>query len=273
MLMGDHFIPSLDRRSGRHILNHMSASGTPLPSHVPTATQVPTPVPVMAAASPPAGNAPTAVAPASHGPSGNPGGGTSPKSDFMAAEEIKSILGSREKPEQARILRWVTESLGIALVPSASPSHLTTGQVAATDTPTPLAGQHHVVATRAANIKSFTDIKQPKSDMQFAAVVAYYYAFEAPEEQRKESITGSDLNEAARHSGRKRYSNPGVPLNNAMAQGYLDRAGSGQFRLNAVGENLVAMALPGSPGDGSQNGARRAKKKQIKKTSRKPKAS
>lgn len=35
----------------------------------------------------------------------------SPKSDFLAAEDIKEILAGREKAEQERIVRWVSESL------------------------------------------------------------------------------------------------------------------------------------------------------------------
>jgi hypothetical protein len=35
------------------------------------------------------------------------------KSDFMAAEEIKAILNGRDKNEQERIIRWVSESLGL----------------------------------------------------------------------------------------------------------------------------------------------------------------
>jgi len=53
-------------------------------------------------------------------------------------------------------------------------------------------------------------------------------------------------------------------LNNAVALGYLDRAGRGEFKLNAVGENLVAMTLPGSGADangGKPRRSRRAKRK------------
>ncbi len=37
------------------------------------------------------------------------------KSDFLAAEEIKGILDGREKTEQERIIRWVSESLDLAI--------------------------------------------------------------------------------------------------------------------------------------------------------------
>jgi hypothetical protein len=85
-----------------------------------------------------------------------------------------------------------------------------------------------------------------KSDIQFATVAAYYYRFEAPLSDRKETIDADDLKNAARLANWRRFSKPYVPLNNARMQGYLDRAGGGAFRINAVGENLVAMTLPGT---------------------------
>jgi len=90
------------------------------------------------------------------------------------------------------------------------------------------------------------DSKNPKSDNQFAAVVAYYYAFEAPVDQRLDSISADTLREASRLAQRKRLATPLVTLNHAKNRGYLDIAERGQYRINSVGENLVAMALPSS---------------------------
>jgi hypothetical protein len=76
--------------------------------------------------------------------------------------------------------------------------------------------------------------------------VAYFYRFEAPPAERRDSITGEILQEAARLAGRKRLTHPRVTLNNAKAAGYLDGAAPGEFTINSVGENLVAMTLPGA---------------------------
>ena len=81
--------------------------------------------------------------------------------------------------------------------------------------------------------------------MQFAAVVAYYYRFEAPSDESLESISPEVLQNAARLANRHRLSRPRQTLLNAKAQGYLDLAERGQYRINSVGENLVAMTLPG----------------------------
>jgi hypothetical protein len=93
----------------------------------------------------------------------------------MAAEEIKAILQGREKVEQERIVRWVTESLGLVTMPVAATGHAM---------PTPPSSSphtgHHMssAAAHAKDIKVFVDEKKPKSDMQFATVVAYYHSFE-----------------------------------------------------------------------------------------------
>jgi hypothetical protein len=114
-------------------------------------------------------------------------------------------------------------------------------------------------------MKTFVATKAPKSDVQFAATVAYYYRFEAPAASRRETIDGDTLQEAARLAGRSRLGNPRATLSNAKTLGYLDGNAPGEFSINSVGENLVAMTLPGTPeGGGKANRikkTRRAKKK------------
>jgi hypothetical protein len=178
----------------------------------------------------------------------------------MAAEEIKGILQGRDKTEQERIVRWVTESLGLAAVTAVASAHpaptpalslVYPGQPAS---PTPAGAK---------NIKSFVGERKPKSDMQFAAVAAYYHRFEAPD--RRDTVTADDLQEASRLARGYGFKRPLVTLNNAVRQGYFDRAGRGEFKLNAVGENLVAMALPGTGGDLTGNTTRRPGRKQARK--------
>jgi hypothetical protein len=133
----------------------------------------------------------------------------------------------------------------------------------------------HDGVARPKDIKSFFLEKQPKSDNQFVAVVAYFYRFLAPETERKDSITSADLQNAARLCRGAGLRQPSNAMNMAVCQGYLDRAGRGAYKINAVGENLVAMTLPG--GGGEANGQRAAKGKHRrllkKKRAKKPKAS
>lgn len=163
---------------------------------------------------------------------------TQPQSDdFDIGKAIFDQLKGLSPERQQRIMRWVAEALGFP--------------VGASNTQTmPIESQRFEpkptssIRETTVDIKSFVTSKAPKSDNQFAVVVAYYYRFEASPNNRRDSITGVILQEAARLSGRKRLSNPSKTLNNAKAIGYLDSVTSGEFSINSVGENLVAMTLP-----------------------------
>jgi len=190
---------------------------------------------------------------------------TTSRSDFDTAKAIADHLKDLEKERQQRILRWVAESLSLDLSGTATDQR--TGE-----THTGSGGaisQHGNLQTnqrqqRPVDIKSFVDSKKPKSDVQFAAVVAYYYRFEASAEARRDSIDAQALQEAARLAGRRRPPKPLGTLNNAKTLGYLDSSERGQFRINSVGENLVAMTLPGTEAESSRNKARPTKPRKAK---------
>ena len=161
------------------------------------------------------------------------------ENDFDVAKKVADLLNPIGKERQQKILRWVAENFEVAI--AAAPA------AAAPDQPAGSQGRGQITPTpRATNIKSFVDAKNPKSDNQFAAVVAYYYAFEAPPDERRETITADLLRDAARLAQRKRLGTPSMTLAHAKSRGYLDAADRGQYRINSVGENLVAMALPSS---------------------------
>jgi hypothetical protein len=159
---------------------------------------------------------------------------TDQSDDLEAVRIIVAALQAFEEKDQERIIRWSREKLGLS-------AHV------ATNPPTPPAHTpsdiHH--ESRNTDIKTFVESKNPPNDVQFAATIAYYYRFEAPESERKETITSADLQEACRKSNRKRLNDPGTTLNNAHKLGLLDKGSErGNFGINSVGENLVAMTLP-----------------------------
>jgi hypothetical protein len=158
-------------------------------------------------------------------------------------DAVRTIVGTLEPfgPEdQERIIRWAQEKLGLQPTPQSALATATRPLTAE------LQKAESVPAGQASDIKTFVAEKNPTSDNQFAATVAYYYMFVAPESERKESVSGDDLQEACRLVGRKRLNKPGQTLINAHYAGLLDKAGDrGRYALNTVGENLVAMALPG----------------------------
>ena len=188
---------------------------------------------------------------------------TTTLSDFDVAKQVADQLTALDKDRQKRVLRWVAESLGLEVGPPRDGG----GESARTPALTP-PGTPTPSLSRSSDIKSFVESKSPKSDVQFAAVVAYYYRFEAPTADRKDTITADNLSDAARLASRRRPPNPGMTLTNAKNQGYLDSAERGQFRINSVGENLVAMTLPGgAPSERKQkriNGMRKPKSAKSK---------
>jgi hypothetical protein len=179
---------------------------------------------------------------------------------FDAAKSIVEALKGLDKPSQTLAMRFATETLGLQSAVMSQPP----AAVVSSSPPAPQPDLRG--ATHSTDIKQFTVHKAPKSDQQFAAVVAYYYRFEAPEAHRRDAIDKDALHKAARLAGRRDWNKKNwlSTLNNAKNSGYFDAAGSGQFQISSVGENLVAVALPG---DGSQQPPKRKanRKKRPKK--------
>jgi hypothetical protein len=195
--------------------------------------------------------------------------------EFDALKTISETLKPFKAEDQSRLLRWISEKLGLvnpaAVAGIQQPPAALGGGAAPAQLPTPPAASGTPGAT--VDIKSFVTQKQPKNDVQFAAVVAYYHRFEAPEV--KESITKDDLITACRLAGRDRPPAPQQTLRNALNAGLLDSAGAGNFSINTVGENLVAVTLPGDviSGGSSPNrrgrGGKKPAKRSVKKASKK----
>jgi hypothetical protein len=175
--------------------------------------------------------------------------------DFDIGKAIFDQLKELTPERQQRIIRWVSEALGV-------PASTITPQAP------PLVGVHnptipaHFVSAQETytDIKTFVASKSPKSDQQFAATVAYFYRFAAPPAERRDSIDSNALQEATRLAGRNRLASPITTLNNAKRSGYLDSLSPGDFTINTVGENLVAMTLPGSGEIQVQKTRKKAKK-------------
>lgn len=175
--------------------------------------------------------------------------------DFDTAKAVFEKLKDLPAERRQRILRWVAEGLGVALQSGPAPASAPAGPI------TPAAPPAHSPQLSITDIKTFVAAKAPKSDVQFAATVAYYYRFEAPPASRRQTIDGGTLQEAARLAARARLANPRATLNNAKALGYLDLSTPGEFSINSVGENLVAMTLPASSESGTKGKKAKNKKK------------
>jgi hypothetical protein len=188
---------------------------------------------------------------------------TTPKNDDLdAVRAVVDAIKDFKSDEQQRIFRWAAEKLGLpqpfGSTVHAAPTAAKSATSGATETiPAPPASPGS-----SSDIKSFMAAKRPSKDIQFAAAVAYYYRFEAVPADRKDAIDKDDLQEATRKAGRERFGSPLATLNNAHKLGLLDRgAEKGTFTINSVGENLVAMTLPGG---GNASSKRRERKQNSK---------
>lgn len=157
--------------------------------------------------------------------------------DLEAIKVIINTLENFEISDRQRILRWTLEKMNINIGVERAPQ--------STSTSITMSSENH--ETRGfQDIKTFISEKNPNSDNQFAACVAYYYKFQAPPELKKDEISSEVLQEACRLASRVRLGDPGKTLRNAMDGGLLNKGGErGYYSINTVGENLVAMALPG----------------------------
>jgi len=189
--------------------------------------------------------------------------------DLEAVRLVTTALGGFSPEDQERIIRWAREKLGLAPAPRNS---LET-RMPQSSSPVVLSRPSEVTEPTqpptAKDLKTFVAVKNPKSDVQFAATVAYFYRFEAPPEQRKNELDRNILQDACRLAGRERLKNPLMTLNNAKNMGLLDSGSeAGRFAVNTVGENLVAMTLPTQSGISAKG---KKPKKRTRKTARRKK--
>ncbi len=166
--------------------------------------------------------------------------------DYQAVKAVVETIEPFNSEDRERILRWAREKLGMLPAPlGADVDRRPPDGAGSTVPPTGHDSHRPNTPQHAADIKTFVAQKAPGSDSHFAAAVAFYHQFVAPEPARKSSIGKDDIIEACRNADRKRPASPAQVLVNAYHEGILDRSEKGQYRLNAVGENLVAMVLPG----------------------------
>ena len=112
------------------------------------------------------------------------------------------------------------------------------------------------------HILELKEQKNPRSANEMAALVAYYLGNVAPQAQQKSTINQNDIETYFKIGKYPLPKSVRMTLINAKTSGYLDSVSDGEYKLNAVGYNLVEHNLPGSrkasPGR-SQKGGKRNK--------------
>lgn len=133
-------------------------------------------------------------------------------------------------------LDFVMKRLGINIPKTAPVPHVHAPIPAHPAAPPPVAGT---------DIRSFADLKEPKTLNEKVAVVAFFLSQVAPAEERRDFITSDDIKPYFIQAGFELPTGPtNMTLTNAKNAGYLNAMERGQYRLNSVGHNLVAHKLP-----------------------------
>lgn len=175
--------------------------------------------------------------------------------EIAAIKEVLAALEPLDAGIRANVLDYVLKRLGIP-APAQGSSDSASAGLAPPPPAQPPGGAVH--------IKAFKEQKKPRSANEMAALVAYYLANVAPAAERKQTVSARDMETQFKIAGFPLPKAIRVTLQNARTAGYFDSAGEGEYRLNAVGHNLVVHNLP--RGDGSKVSA---PKRRRKKTPRK----
>lgn len=179
--------------------------------------------------------------------------------ELQAMRAVLHALVPLKREGRTRVLDYVLKRLGMVGEPpspaGASPN-LTHSVDAYVTTPTSEArGQSN-------DIRSLTKEKAPRSANEMAALVAYYLSELAPETYRKQSITANDIKTYFKQAQFRLPSSAKMTLVHAKNAGYLESVGTGQYRLNPVGYNLIVHGLP-TQASGKQGIPKKPRKKKA----------
>ena len=180
----------------------------------------------------------------------------------QAIDEAINALVPLDEGNRLTAIRAVCENLNIPLIEHEAVTSLSQQT---TSTPPYTPAQPPDIPQ---DIKSLKEQKQPTADTEMAAIVAYFLAEVAPQEERKGTINQEDLQTYFRQAHYPLPKVIRVTLPNAKRAGYFDSAPeAGEYKLNAVGYNLVAHNLPRAPGSTPKKST--TKKATTKKTTKK----
>jgi len=178
--------------------------------------------------------------------------------EIEAIKVMLAALAPLSEKARASVLDYVTRRLDLA--PPATPIP---GVGAGLTLPAPAPAG---AAASTIHIEEFKEQKHPRSANEMAAVVAFYLMNLAPQDQRKNTINQRDIETQFKIASFPLPQHVRATLPNAKNAGYFDLVGDGEYKLNAVGHNLVAHSMPrgASMGVAAVKGAKRPKGKRGK---------
>ena len=178
-------------------------------------------------------------------------------------EAIKAVLDALEPlTSEARVsvLDYAIKCLQIDLEP-VQKSDASRTWPASADPPPIKAKTAADLQTVPVHIKDLKEKKKPRSANEMAALVGYYLANEAVPTDRKENISEKNINTYFKIAEFPLPEKSRFTLSNAKAAGYLDAIGNGEYKLNAVGHNLIVHSMPRGKGGKAVPRRKAAKKK------------
>lgn len=182
-------------------------------------------------------------------------------SEIAAIKSVLEALSPLSPKARASVLEYIVKRLDLEL-PDIS-KRLGSAGSKTTD-----AGSGQVAAATtlkdSVHIKELKEQKKPRSANEMAALVGYYLANIAPENERKKTVNQKDMETYFKIAGFPLPNQIRVTLPNAKAAGYFDAAGEGEYKLNAVGHNLVVHSMP--RGAGAAGKVVRRRKKESKRS-------
>jgi hypothetical protein len=185
-------------------------------------------------------------------------------------EAIHVVLGALEalQPDvRDAVLGYVLKRLKIPFAGAQSPAPEPKSSLSEEPEASPTLS---VVGTRppagSLHIKAFKEEKKPRSANEMAALVAYY--LENLASDRKKTVNARDIETYFKIAGFPLPEQVRLTLQNAKTAGYFDLAGDGEYRLNAIGHNLVVHSMP--RGANSPAAAPKRKKAKAKRATKRP---
>jgi hypothetical protein len=181
-------------------------------------------------------------------------------------QAIRAVLGALvplKGEGRARVLDYVLKRLGTTPGDKLASTSVSPGSTRWADVKPPGSESRE----QGTDIRSLTQKKAPRTAIEMAALVAYYLAEVAPEAYRNQTMTAHDVKTYFKQAAFPLPSSAKMTLVHAKNAGYLESAGTGQYRLNPVGYNLVVHALP-SQSSGKQGVTKKSRKKKPSRKSK-----
>lgn len=191
--------------------------------------------------------------------------------DVKAISALIAALKPLNAESRSHVLEFVLKRLGISLgVTQAQPVHaLPAALTSFTPPPAP-----HLPLSSIQDIRTFAAEKKPRTVNERVAVIGYYLEQLAPEGERRSYLVSDDIKTYFVQAGFELpTAPPNMTLTHAKNAGYLNALERGQYKLNAVGHNLVVHKLPGGESAEVKRRptARKPAKKKAKTRARAPK--